>query len=226
MARTATVQDPGIGPLGNALLRFSVGGQNVAPTPNQITVGTGAQTFSMVIPTTGFVFPTIVCTTSGGTPGNGTQLGPINVDLIFTNLTTGCTNTLAQGVTINPPGPNLCLQPPTASTSAPPCPTGVAISAVSATGTATGSGTFTVSNAPNSRDLLLGPPVAAAGTNVTSVTVVPATATTVPGGTTAPTYTITVDPTAAGAFTGTVTFTTNDPTKSTLQICFSGTATP
>jgi IPT/TIG domain len=221
---TATVQDPGIGPLGNALLRFSIGGQNVTPAPNQITVGTGPQTFTMVIPATGFTFPTITCTTASATPG--TQLGPINVDLVFTNLTTGCTNTLSNGVTINPPGPNPCLQPPTASTSAPACPIGVVISAVSATGTATGTGTFTISNAPNSRDLTLSVPVAAGVTNVTTVTVVPATAATVPGGTTAPSYTITVDPIAAGPFSGTVTFTTNDPTKTTLQVCFSGTATP
>lgn len=221
---TVSVQDPGIGPLGNAIIRFGVGGQNVTPTPNQITAGTGIQTFTVVVPTTGFTFPIVACTTASATAG--TQLGPINVNLTFTNVTTNCTNTLENGLQITPPGPNTCLQAPTASTSAPPCPAGVAISAVSATGTATGTGTFTVSNAPSSRDLTLSAPTAAAGTNVATVTVVPTTAATVPGGSTTPAYTITVDPTAAGPFSGTVTFTTNDPSKASLQVCFTGTATP
>ena len=220
---TATVQDPGIGPLGTALLQFSLAGTKLTPTPNQITVGTGSQTFAMVIPSTGFVFPTLICTTSGGAPGNGTQLGPINVDLVFTNLTTGCSYTLSNGVTINPPGPNLCLQPPTATT-VPLCPaTTPAVGAAIGANTP-GTATFTVSNAPNSRDLIVSGFVGAPGTNATSVTP-PIGSTTIPAGTTQ-TFTVTVKATAAGPYTGTVTFTTNDPTKSSQSVCISGTAAP
>lgn len=220
---TATVLNPGIGPLGSALLQFSINGQKVTPSPNLISVGTGTQTFTMVIPTTGFTFPTIVCTTAGGTPGNGTQLGPISVDLQFLNLTTNCTNTLSNGVTINPPGPNLCLQPPTAIVAPPSGTCAVAAGAAIAANT-NGTATFTVTNAPNARDLIV-TATAAPGTNAATATVAPSTATTIPGGTTQ-SYTVTVKPTAAGPFTATVTLATNDPTKSAITVCVNGTAAP
>jgi hypothetical protein len=219
---TISVQDPGIGPLGSALIRFTIGGQAVTPNPQFITVGTGIQTFTVVIPTTGFTFPTVACTTASGTPG--TQLGPINIDVVFNNATTGCTATLTNAFTLNPPGPNTCLQPPTATSSAPPCPAGVVLPPVAAAGGTT-SATFTISNAPSSRDLIIGAAsVSSSGvpTPPTSVNVDPATQVTVPAGM-SQTYTITVDPSAVGTFNGTITFTTNDPTKPTIQVCFSGT---
>ena len=217
---TAIVTNPGVGPLGTALTKFQVGSTNVTPNPQTITAGTGNQTFTLVVPTTGFQFPTIHCTTASATPG--TQLGSINVDLTFNNVTTGCSNTLSNGLTINPPGPNTCLQPPTASTSAGPCPTGIAFGTV-ASGTTSAPQQFTISNAPNSQTLTLSAP-AVTGTNAT-VTVIPTSATTVNGGASTAPYTVTVQPTAAGPFTGTITFTTNDPTKTSLQICVSGTGT-
>jgi hypothetical protein len=225
---TVTVQDAGIGPLGNALIRFSIGGQVVTPTPQFITVGTGVQTFAVPVPLTGFTFPTIACTTAAATPG--TRLGPVTVDVTFNNATTGCSNTLTQGITINPPGTaaglNPCLQPPTASSSAPPCPAGVVLPPVAAAGAGTTSNTFTISNAPSSRDLIIGAPTVAPGSTnpPTSVNVNPSTQVTLTQGT-SQIYTITVDPSAVGPFTGTITFTTNDPTKPTIQVCFSGSGT-
>ena len=218
---TATVQDPGIGALGTALVQFSLAGTKLTPTPNQISVGTGLQTFSMVIPSTGFTFPTVPCTTASSTPG--TQLGPINVDLLFTNLTTGCNYTLSNGVTINPPGPNTCLQPPTAVV-VPPSPTCAVASGAAIAANTPGTATFTVSNAPSSRDLIV-TATAAPGTNSTSATVAPSTQTTIPAGTTQ-TFTVTVKATIAGPYTASVTLATNDPTKSAISVCVTGTAAP
>ena len=216
---TATVQDPGIGPLGTALLQFAVNGQKLTPTPNRIAVGTGAQTFTMVIPTTGFTFPTIACTTAALTPG--TQLGPIAVDLAFTNLTTGCNNTLSGGVTLNPPGPNTCQQPPTAVVT-PASPACAVAPPVAAAGAATTTATITIANAPSSRDLVVSAP-AVTCVNATC-TIAPLGSTTIPGGTSA-NFTVTIDPTAAGVVTGTATFGTNDPTKNTVSTCITSSGT-
>ena len=216
---TATVQDPGIGPLGNALLQFSVNGQKVTPSPNQISVGTGAQTFTMVIPSTGFTFPTIACTTAALTPG--TQLGPINVDLAFTNLTTGCNNTLSAGVTVNPLGPNTCQQPPTAVVT-PASPACAVAPPVAAAGAVTTTATINIANAPASRDLVISSP---AVTCVNAAcTIAPLGTTTIPAGTSV-NFTVTIDPTAAGPVTGTATFGTNDPTKSAISTCITSSGT-
>ncbi len=210
---TATVLNPGIGPLGSAILRFSVGGQNVTPTPNPISSGTGTQTFSMVIPTLGYTFPTVACTTASLTPG--TQLGPINVDLVFTNLTTGCTNTLSNGVTLNPPGPNTCQQPPTAVV-APVAPACAVAPDVLAAGAGTTTTTITISNAPSSRDLTVSAPAVTCTNAVCSIA--PLGLTTIAAGNSA-IWTVTIDPTAVGPVTGSATFTTNDPTKSAISTC-------
>lgn len=216
---TVSVQDPGIGPLGNALIRFQIGGQSVSPTPNIITAGTGIQTFTMVIPTTGFSFPTVNCTTASLTPG--TQLGPINVDVTFTNATTGCNNTLTNGLTLNPPGPNSCQQPPTAVVT-PASPACAVAPPVAAAGAATTTTTIMIANAPSSRDLVVSAPNVTC-TNATC-TIAPLGSTTITAGNSA-TWTVTIDPTAAGAVTGTASFTTNDPTKSTVSACITSSGT-
>ena len=213
---TATVQDPGIGPLGTALLQFTINGTKVTPSPNQISVGTGAQTFTMVIPTTGFTFPTVTCTTASATPG--TQLGPISVDLVFTNLTTGCTNTLSNGVTINPPGPNTCLQPPTAVVVSPIAPACAVAPAVAA-GTPSNTTPITIANAPSSRDLIVSNPTVTC-TNATC-TIAPLGSQTITGGSSFQ-WVVTIKPTATGPVTGTATFTTNDPSKPTITACVTG----
>lgn len=216
---TARVQDPGIGPLGTALLQFTINGQKITPTPSQISVGTGSQTFTMVIPTTGFNFPTIPCTTASATPG--TQLGPVNVDIVFTNLTTGCTNTMSNGVTVNPPGPNTCQQPPTAVVT-PASPACAVAPPVAAAGAVTTTTTIMIANAPSSRDLIVSAPSVTC-TNATC-TIAPLGSTTVTAGTSA-TWTVTIDPTAPGPVTGTATFTTNDPTKASISTCITSAGT-
>ena len=219
---TATVQDPGVGALGTALLQFSINGQKVTPSPNRISVGTGAQTFTMVIPATGFTFPTVTCTVGGGPPGNGTQLGPQTVDLLFTNLTTNCTNTLSNGVTVNPPGPNACTIPPTAAV-VPASPACAVAPPVAAAGVVTTTTTITISNAPGARDLIVTAP-APTCTNTTTCTIAPLGSTTIPAGTFA-TWTVTIDPAAVGPVTGTETFGTNDPTKATISTCIASAGT-
>ncbi|HSP16305.1 MAG TPA: IPT/TIG domain-containing protein [Thermoanaerobaculia bacterium] len=214
---TVDVQDPGVGPLGTAIVKFSIGGQSISPTPNVISVGTGVQTFTLVVPATGFTFPTVQCTTAAASPG--TQLGTISTTLLFTNQTTNCTATL-DGMVLTPPGPNTCLAPPTA-TVVPASPTCLAMGNVPV-GTTSAPQTFTISNAASARDLTVGPPTST-GTNTTTITVTPGIQQTITAGTTAPPYSVTVVPTAAGAFSGTITLTTNDPTKPTVQVCFSGT---
>lgn len=218
---TASVLNPGVGPLGSALVQFSIGGQKVTPAPNPITAGTGTQTFTMVIPSTGFTFPTVQCTTAALTPG--TQLGPINVDLVFTNLTTGCTNTLSNGVTINPPAPNTCLQPPTAIVISPVAPA-CAVAPPVAVGSPSNTTPITIANAPSARDLVISNPTVTC-TNATC-TIAPLGSTTITAGNSA-NWTVTVTPTGVApvTVTGTATFTTNDPSRSTVSVCIQGSGT-
>jgi hypothetical protein len=216
-ALTVLVADPGVGIFGTAFARFTVGGRSVVPTPAQITNGTGNQTFSVVVPSTGFVFPTIACTTAGGAAG--TQLGPIEVPLVFNNVTTECPSDPFT-ITITPPGANACTQPPpVADVTAPAtttCPgltvPAVPVAAGTSTGTITvantgdtGASTLTVTPASNN------PEFAVSGTTLS-----------IPAGGTG-NITVTFDPSAPGARTGNITLTTNDPLNPTIIVCVSGT---
>jgi large repetitive protein len=219
---TVTVTNPGIGPLGFGDIKFTVNGVTTIPSPNQVTVGTGAQTFTVAVPTSGIVFPTIACTISGSP---GTQLGPTEIPIIFTNLTTGCTDTAS--VRVTPPGPNPCVVPPIASMVAPAnpaCP-GLVIGNVAAAGTTTISGTIRIANnaVAGASNLTVAAAVASS-TNTTTFTVTPPSASAAPGGGTQD-FTVTVDPAAAGAFTGTIRLTTNDPARPTIDVCVTGNGT-
>lgn len=219
-ALTVNVQNPGVGLLGSAIIGFTVGGQPATVTPQTINTGTGTQAFTVVVPP-GLTFPTVACT-AGGFPG--TQLASAPFSVTFTNQTTGCTATQANAIIIAPPGPNLCVVPPTATVTSPPatCPTpNLSPASVVAVGPATHTATITITN-NGTQTLNLGAP-AVTPTNAT-VGVSPNTAGTVaPGATT--NYTVTVDPTAAGADGATISFTTNDPTKPTLVITVCGNGT-
>ena len=225
---TVTIQNPGIGQLGTASIRFSINGVTVVPTPSVISTGVGDTTFTVPIPLTGFNFPTVACTTSAATPG--TQLGPLDVSLIFTNATTGCSDTLLNGVRIQPPGPNTCTAPPTAIVA----PTGVAPDCANAppavaVGAATSTTTIRISNAPGARNLLINSATTATTTTSNgtfSVTPAPTIATpiTIPAGGFQD-FTVTVDPTAAGPVSGTATFTTNDPARGSISVCITGSGT-
>jgi len=219
-ALTVNVQNPGVGLLGSATVAFTVGGQPAAVTPQTINTGTGIQPFTVIVPT-GLTFPTVACT-AGGFPG--TQLGSALFNVQFTNTTTSCTATQPNAITIVPPGTNACVVPPTATVTSPAasCPTpNLTPASVVAVGPATHTATISITN-NGTQTLNLGAPT----TTVTNATVgvSPNVAGTVAPGATA-NYTVTVDPTAAGPDGGTITFTTNDPTKTTLVITVCGNGT-
>jgi hypothetical protein len=221
---TVTVQDPGVGPLGSAIVGFSIQDKPTTPSPQTINVGTGTQNFTMSVPA-GITFPTLACTV--GTLA-GTQSGPATVNVTFTNITTSCTATATNALTIQPtPAAATCVTVPHATLTGPPqnCPITSNLSPASqtATGNATQTVNITISNAATSSTLNLGAP---AVTPVNGVVVIsPNTAQQVPGGSTA-SYTFTIDPTAAGPDGATITFTTNDPAAPTITVTVCGTATP
>ncbi|HEY0141548.1 MAG TPA: IPT/TIG domain-containing protein [Thermoanaerobaculia bacterium] len=218
---TVTVQDPGVGPLGSSVIRFNVNGRTIIPTPSTLTSGTGPQQFSVPLPTTGFTFPTVACEVSPGVPG--TRLGPVETLVTFNNTTTLCTDAVT--VTVNPPGPNNCVQaPPQAAVTAPASGCASAGS-VSVTDPATGTATVTFrNNAPvGSQNLVIGADPARTGS--AEFVISPTTQRTVPPGTTA-SYTVTFNPTGgAGTRNATFTFTTNDPAQPLIEVCVTGTAT-
>ncbi|HEV7920598.1 MAG TPA: IPT/TIG domain-containing protein [Thermoanaerobaculia bacterium] len=215
-----TVLNPGVGPLGSANVRFTVGGQQTTATPNPITNGTGSQTFTVTVPT-GLSFPSIACTTGGGQPG--TQLGPTSFPIVFLNVTTGCTDTLGNAVTITPPGPNPCVGPATASASqaSPACPAGPSVPAASGTAPIT----ITVSNTASAGSGVLNVSGAITSGGANFVAINPSgTVTVAPGQSRV--FTVTFDPSAPGVQNGTVTFTTNDPANPTIAVPICGTGTP
>lgn len=216
---TVTVQDPGIGPLGTAVVAFKIADVAVTPTPQQINVGTGTQNFVMVIPT--LTFPSTTCTVGSL---SGTKLGPTTVGVTFTNTTTGCTATAPNSLTVNPPGPNTCITPPQATLVSPAqnCPTPNVSPASQSAASGTQTATITISNTGTS-DLKLAAP-SLSPSNATGI-ISPNTAQTVTAGNSV-SYTVTLDPTAAGPDGATVTIGTNDPATPTMTITLCGTATP
>ncbi len=217
-----TVRDPGIGPLGAADIRFLINGRTIIPNPNNITVGSGPQIFTMTMPVTGFTFPTVSCTT--GSSLQGTQFGPIEVTLTFTNITNGCTATAT--VLVAPdPLTNPCLAPPQGSVTDPAvgCATPVP---TTATGLPT-TDNIRITNRVDSQALNI-TGVVVGGTNASSFTVFPLTASNIVGGGFQD-FTVTFDPDDAsvpGPHTAIVTFTTNSPTVPTLNVCVTSAVSP
>ncbi|MGZ5493692.1 MAG: Ig-like domain-containing protein, partial [Thermoanaerobaculia bacterium] len=217
---TVDVQDPGVGPLGNAVIRFTVNGLNVTPTPSQITTGTGVQTFTMNAPLIGFTFPTVACTTGGG--GAGTQLGPITTTILFTNATTGCTASV-DGVPVNPPSPNPCLTAPSGSTvpSGATCATPPNATVTAGAGHTTTT-TITVSNAASAQPLII-TGAAIGGANAADFIIAPLTGTIAAGA--SQTFTLSFTPTVVGAKVATVTFNSNS-VPPMPPVCVTATAVP
>lgn len=220
-----TVLNPGIGALGTGLIRFTVNDQNVVPSPSTVTTGTGTQVFNVPIPTTGFTFPTVACTTTVGGLA-GTQLGPIDVALGFQNSTTGCNDTVSGAVHILPPGANACVTPPSPSVTSPagggcatPPPANVSSGPPLTTQT-----TITISNANEAAPLDI-TNVTIGGTNASEFSIAPTQALQIPAGSSR-TFTLTFDPTTAGAKAATVTFATNSPSAPALNVCVTATANP
>ncbi|HET7434280.1 MAG TPA: IPT/TIG domain-containing protein [Thermoanaerobaculia bacterium] len=222
---TVTVNNPGVGPLGVGDIRFTVNGVTVTPSPSQVTDGTGSQTFSFVVPNSGFTFPTVACQTGGGLAG--TQFGPIDVTLGFTNTSTSCTDTLTNGLHILPSGANPCLTPASPSVTAPAGGSCATPSTASVTGVgfpATTQSIITISNATGAQPLNI-TNVAISGGNAAEFRITPTSASNIAAGG-SQNFTLTFDPTTAGVKDATVTFTTNSTTNPTVTVCVSATAAP
>lgn len=193
--------------------RLRVGDRVVSPTSTTFDAN-GNATFTVAVPT-GFTFPTRACTI-----GNvvGTQFVGIALDLTYTNVGTGCTDTAASLLTVNPADTSCTVPPPPNAVLTPTTPPCTNMGAVTAAGTVTGTTTFTVLN-NGGQPLIISNVAVTAQTNA-SVTVAPNSATIQPQGST--TFTVTVDPAAAGLFDGTITINSNDPDTPGMTFCFSG----
>jgi hypothetical protein len=208
--------------LGSAIIGFTIGDKPVTPSPQTINTGTGSQVFTMSVPV-GITFPTLACTVGLLT---GTQSGPATVNVTFTNLTTACTTTAVNALTISPSAAAAtCVTVPHATVTSPAqsCPApNLSPASQTAAGNATQTATITITNAASSDTLTLSAPTI---TPVNGAVVVsPNTAQQVPGSGSV-SYTVTVDPTAAGPDGATITFTTNDPAAPTITVVVCGSAT-
>ena len=219
---SVTVRNPGVGANGEGLPRFTVAGRTIVPTPGFTTDPTGPTTFTFALPTSGFTFPTVACTTPGLQPG--TQLGPADVALTFTNALAGCTDTT--NITVQPPGPNACLTTPQPTVSAvtPATAGGCANPPATTISGAATNATITIANAADAQPLNI-TSVAITGTNAAEFAITPTTATNIPAGSNRP-FTLTFNPTTAGAKTATVTFNTNSATTPQLTVCVEAQGNP
>ena len=213
-----TVRTPGAGPLGTGNIRFTVLDRNITPSPSQTTDPTATTTFRFALPSTGFTFPTVSCTTATFT---GTQLGPIEVPITFRNVTTGCTDSII--VPVQPPTPNPCVQAPAVATQTAPAPgscanAGTAVVGVASTSPATI--TFRNTAAAGAQALVV---TNNGATPAGEFTVTPASQTINPGFT--GNFTVNFTPTGPNARSSSVTFTTNDPNNPSFTVCLQGTGT-
>ena len=222
---SVTVRDPGIGPLGAADIRFETAGRTLIPNPDRITSGSGTQGFNIVLPLTGFSFPTVQCDAGGGLIG--TQLGTAEATLTFNNLSNGCSASTTIFVDLPPSVPNPCLPPPPQATVTTPastaCP-GLAYGNVPfAAGSVTQDIVIANSAPAGSANLVISTATVTSGGTDFSVNTSGIPASVPPGSSV--NIPVTFDPTVAGPRTGTVRFTTNDPTRPTIDVCVTGTGT-
>jgi hypothetical protein len=200
--------------------KFTIGGKTLFPTSaSAIPNGLVPVTFNVTLPTdSAFTFPTAPCIVGAIT---GTQAQPITVSVTYLNVETGCTDTAADALTITPTTGCVLPPPPAASVTNPAAGCANAGNIVAA-GAVTGTTTIVITNT-GGQPLVISSATITAQTNAT-ITMTPPSANVAPGG--AATFTVTVDPTAAGAVTGTATFATNDPALPSIPVCIQATGTP
>jgi hypothetical protein len=197
------------------ITRIRLGDKTVFPTSTTLNPD-GTASYVVPVPTT-FEFPTETCIGAGGV--QGTRLAPMSVNVTYTNVESGCTDTADDALTVLPTN-TVCEVPPT-----PPPPIAVVISpssgcaqAGSVTVGSSGTATITFRNAG-------GEPLTVQSTGTTNpaeFTVTPAEPVTIAPNQIA-SFTVTFTPTAAGARTGNATFVTNDPSRSSMSVCLQGT---
>lgn len=192
--------------------RIKLADRSVFPTG--VTVNSnGSTTFQVSVPTN-FTFPTQTCGVGG------TQRIPLDVDVSYENLATGCTDTAVKALTVNPVDGSCVLPPPPNAVITPITPPCVDMGAVTAAGTVTGSTIFTVTNTGGQPLIINNVATVGLPTNAV-VTISPTSATVAPQA--SQTFTVTADPAAPGAFGATVRVNSNDPDTPTLDFCFTGT---
>jgi hypothetical protein len=222
-----TVAKPGVGIDGTALIRFTVAGATTFPNPSQITDPVGPIAFTVVVPSEkALTFPKVACTTSGGLAG--TANGPLVANVIFTNVTTGCTDTLSGALTIEPSDTscNATASAPVASVNPSTfCPQPAAFSSVSVGSAGSASQVLTVSNTGASNATALSFTASVTGANSGDFTVSPSSGSVAPGAAPVP-MTVTFKPTATGARSATLLLTTNDPAKPSINVPLCGTGAP
>jgi len=199
--------------------KFTVGDKSLFPTSTVPTPnGVDTIAFGLTLPLS-FTFPSAVCTSGGFT---GTQLQPITVSVTYLNVNTGCTDTASNALTINPVV-TACVVPPSATVTNPAGGACAAAGSIVAAGAVTGTATITIANnAVTTQNLVISAAAITASTNA-AITILPGSATIPPAGSAS--FTVTIDPTAPGAVTGTATFTTNDPARPTVTVCITATGT-
>jgi hypothetical protein len=195
--------------------RIKLGDRTVFPTTVTFNPD-GSGSFVVAVPTN-FVFPTEACVVGGVA---GTRRVGLIVDVIYENVTTGCTDTASQALTIEPIDTSCTVPPPPEITQTVPTPPNCAdAGTVAVLDPATGTATITFRN-DGGQDLIVNR-VSITGANPGDFAVNPATQT-IPGGTTA-SFTVTFNPSAVGARTATVNFSTNDADETAVSVCLTGT---
>ena len=218
-----TVLNPGTGVLGSGNVRFRIAGQEVVPTPSQVTDADGPVTFTVPIPAAVLSrLPQVICQTPSGP---GTQFGTLIADLTFTNTSTTCSDTLEDSVPIAvDPAANPCIGgPATAEIVTPATGCAVAPAAPAASGTSTTTIVVRNSATAGSQSLVV-TPSGITGTNAGDFSISPTTALTLQPGQSG-TFTVTFDPSIVGAETANATFTTNAPNAASLSVCLQGNGT-
>ena len=182
----------------------------------------GTATFLVTLPTN-FDFNTETCTVGGVA---GEREVPLVVDVTYTNVQTTCADTVDDALTIQPcdPAPCPCVLPPPPppaeveqTTPVPPLCADAGV--VDDADPATGSATITFSNTGGQTLTILRGLIT--GANAADFTVTP-NGISVPGGGSG-SFTVTFNPSALGARTASVNFTTNDSDEASINVCLEGT---
>jgi hypothetical protein len=219
MGTTVTVTKPGVGIDGTATIRFKLGtAATLFPNPTTISDPRGPISFTLTVPAN-FQLPTAACTIGTLT---GTRQVPTTFDVIFQNVTTGCTDTALQALTINPTSAACVLSAPAPAITVNPgtlCPPNAFPSTTVGMPTnqqiiVTNSGGATASPLIVTTNIAGGNAAGDFNVNPSSLSVA--------GGQSLP-MTVTFTPSAVGVRTSTLTLFTNDPGRPTVSICLQGT---
>jgi hypothetical protein len=185
---------------------------------SQTIAANGVGTFVVTVPTN-FEFETDTCDVNGV---SGEQLVPLNLDVTYTNVGSTCTDTVEEAITILPAS-TACVLPPQEVTQVAPAAGSCADAGSVAVALGTGSASITFRN--DGGGTLIVNAGAVTGTDAGDFSISPASHSMGPGET--DTFTVTFDPSAAGARTATANFTTNDADdgEAVISVCLQGNGT-